>query len=68
MSCFGYNFRQYSVNSNCFAICPYGSDNRRICGSLMLAQIPTTVGTSHIPETLSEIALRIGGESNENWR
>jgi len=24
--------------------------------------------TSHVHKTLSEIALRIGGESNENWR
>jgi len=30
--------------------------NRRICGSLSLAQMPQS-GTSHIPETLSEITI-----------
>ena len=35
---------------------PFGSANRRICGSLMLAQISPYGETSHIPETLSEIA------------
>ena len=32
------------------------SDNRRICGSLTLAQISPYGKTSHIPRTLSAIA------------
>jgi len=45
-----------------------GSDNRRICGSLPLAQICSAHApqTSHIPRTLSEIAgERISG-GNKN--
>ncbi len=35
---------------------PFGSANRRICGSLTLAQISPYGETSHIPGTLFEIA------------
>ena len=34
------------------------SDNRRICGSLTLAQISQSE-TSHIPKTLSEMLLEV---------
>ncbi len=39
---------------------PFGSANRRICGSLTLAQI-SQGETSHTPRTLSEIVGRLGG-------
>ena len=46
---------------------PSHSDNRRICGSLTLAQI-SQGETSHIPRTLSEIGLRGGMKNIKNRR
>jgi len=44
-------------SSSAVAGLPFGSANRRICGfAFGCAQIPTAVGTSHIPRTLDDIA------------
>jgi len=42
---------------------PFGSLNKRICGSLTLAQICSAIApqTSHIPGKLAETAAKKGG-------
>jgi len=50
------NVSSFSPATLRFASVLSHSDNRRICGSLTLAQISPYGETSHIPRTLAEIA------------